>query len=164
MLKHFLSYFRAEAALISGQAASRHVVKFTAVFQTFTSLLCHNPTIGVEKGFKIFEICSNIFFYILPLGIDRQTVRQRDEWRNNVPVIARGCTGIKAQTEQKYNMRPSETSESKAFHQICCEIGPDFPSDCSLLQSVWSAFDKIIDYIFFFFFFPNWMVNMEHFT
>lgn len=77
MLKHFLSYFRAEAALISGQAASRHVVKFTAVFQTFTSLLCHNPTIGVEKGFKIFEICSNNFFlYYLWVLTDRQSGRE----------------------------------------------------------------------------------------
>ena len=81
MLKHFLSYFRAAAALISGQAASRHVVIFTAVFQTFTALLCHNLTIGVEKWFKIFEICSNIYIciyilYYLWVLTDRQSDRE----------------------------------------------------------------------------------------
>ena len=64
--------------MISGQAASRHVVIFTAVFQTFTSLLCHYPTIGVEKGFKIFEICSkkNLYIYYLWVLTDRQSGRE----------------------------------------------------------------------------------------
>ncbi len=41
-LKHFLSYFRAEGALISGQAALRHAVLFAAVFPTFCPAMCQN--------------------------------------------------------------------------------------------------------------------------